>query len=225
MNYIKHLNNILAALSKDPRVTATHFTLYMALFQTWNENRFQNPISIVRAEVMDAAKISSFTTYTRNLRQLHEWRFIEYIPSNNPSLGTRVNMYDFCNGYCNGECNGDCKGQCNTSVTPSVTLPPSTPYINKYKQDKEIKQENQPTLDDVLFFFKEKKYPEEEAKKYYNHYQACGWLMGGKTPIKDWKAAAEKWITNSPKFNQQANGSKPKPNNNAGTIKDYSEPL
>ncbi|MBY0424168.1 MAG: hypothetical protein K2Q22_00905, partial [Cytophagales bacterium] len=129
MNYIRHLNNVLMTLSRDERITPTHFTLYLALFQVWNENRFQNPISIFRAEVIRASKISSFSTYTRNLRQLQEWGYIEYLPSHNPALGTRVNLYDFSNTDCNSEC--------NTSVTPAVTLNVQPPYINIYKDNKE----------------------------------------------------------------------------------------
>lgn len=205
-------------MSQDPNLLPTHISMYMALFQVWNENRFQNPISIVRAEVMQASKINSFSTYTRSLRELHMWRYIEYLPSHNPALGTRVNLYDFCNS--------NCKSDCNTSVTETVIVKAVIPYSNIYKQYKESKQENTPTVEAVLFFFKEKKMGPEEAKKFFNHYQATGWLMGGKAPIKDWQAAAEKWISNVDKFNTPTTNSKPKPSNlHAGNDKDYSEPL
>lgn len=218
MNYIKHMNKVFEVFYMDDRLTCPHITMYLALFHVWNENRFSNPITLDRKQIMKAAKIGSLTTYTKCLRELHDWGYIEYVPSFNPGIGSRVNLYTLCTG----ECTGSCTDTCTANVRLSVQLP----YINIYKDNKESKQENTPTLEAVLFFFKEKKMSPEEAKKFFNHYQATGWLMGGKAPIKDWQAAAEKWISNVDKFNTPTTNSKPKPSNlHAGNDKDYSEPL
>jgi len=171
---------------------------------------------------MKFAKIGSFSTYTKCLRELHEWRYIEYIPSHNPAIGTRVNLYDFCNS----NYYSDPYSTCNASVTATVGVKPFTPFIYNTNKYKESEKENTPTFEQVVFFFLEKKFPESEAKKFYNHYQSNGWLVGGKSPMKDWQAAAEKWISNSHNFKNHGNESKPKNGQlHATNDKDYSEPL
>jgi hypothetical protein len=70
----------------------------------------------------------------------------------------------------------------------------------------------------------ENNFPEIEAIKFFNYFSSNGWLVGGKTPMVNWQAAAENWILNAPKFisNEQPNRAK---HLNTGTDKDYSEPL
>ncbi len=57
MNYIKHLNAIFQQFSKDSRLNPTHISLYMALFQFWNINRFPAVFYINREEFMKMAKV------------------------------------------------------------------------------------------------------------------------------------------------------------------------
>ena len=87
-----------------------------------------------------------------------------------------------------------------------------------------------PLLQQVLSFFKEKAWPELEAQKYFNHYQSNGWLVGGKTPMNDWQASAEKWMLNNNNFKQsnssgQAERSRSPGNLQTTTNKNYNEPL
>lgn len=35
-----------------------------------------------------------------------------------------------------------------------------------------------------------------ESARYFDHFNSNGWLAGGKSPMKDWKAAANGWIRN-----------------------------
>ncbi|MBT1686186.1 hypothetical protein [Dawidia soli] len=66
----------------------------------------------------------------------------------------------------------------------------------------------------------------DEAEKFCNHYQANGWLMGGRTPIQDWRAQARNWIKNAIKFtheNRSTQQPKPGPLNNGP--KNYGEPF
>jgi len=223
MNYIKHLNKAMQQFYDDDRLLSTHISLYMALFQVWNQNRFANPISINRTEVMRSAKISSLSTYTKCLRQLHDWQYIEYIPSHNPLTGSRVNLYNFCTT--------DCTSNCTTTRTPSVQVSVQLPYINNININKESETGIPPPLEEVLIFFKEKELPEAEAEKFYNYFQSNGWKVGGKAPMKDWNAAARNWISNITKFNghetnKQTNTGRPKAGNlHTGNDKDYSEPL
>jgi len=57
MNYIKHLTGFYERIHGDERLNLTHISLYLALFQFWNLNRFQNPISIARTEIMKLSKL------------------------------------------------------------------------------------------------------------------------------------------------------------------------
>jgi hypothetical protein len=92
MNYITHLTGFFQRVSGDFRLNPTHVSLYMALFQQWNLNRFRNPISIARAEVMGISKISSRVTYHKCIRELHGWGYIHYDPSYNHFRGSLVYM-------------------------------------------------------------------------------------------------------------------------------------
>jgi hypothetical protein len=38
--------------------------------------------------------------------------------------------------------------------------------------------------------------PLSEAKKFWYHFEANGWKVGGRTPMKDWRAALNKWRLN-----------------------------
>jgi hypothetical protein len=223
MNYIKHLNKIMELFYEDNRLLSSHISMYMALFQVWNANRFLNPTSINRTEIMKAAKINSFSTYTKCLRELHEWQYLEYIPSHNPMHGTRIIFYNFCTS--------DCKSKCTTTPTETVEPTVQLLYINKSNKNKESETAHAPTLEEVFIFFKGKEFPEQEAEKFYNYFQSNGWKVGGKTPMKDWQAAARNWMLNTGKFNthdrtKQSSQQQPKAGKlHTGNDKDYSEPL
>ena len=82
-----------------------------------------------------------------------------------------------------------------------------------------------PQLAQVQEYFASQKYPSVEAAKFYNYFQSNGWLVGGRTKMKDWQAAARNWMLNAKKF---ASGKPVKPKAkhlHATTNKNYSEPL
>ncbi len=95
MNYIKHLTGFFEKVVIDKALNPTHISLYMALFQFWNCNRFKNPISINRDEVMRISKISSKATYHKCLKNLHSLGYINYEPSYNPFKGSHVILFNF----------------------------------------------------------------------------------------------------------------------------------
>jgi hypothetical protein len=95
MNYIKHLTGFFEKVAIDKTLNPTHVSLYMSLFQFWNCNRFKNPISISRDEVMRISKISSKATYHKCLKNLHSQGYINYEPSYNPFKGSHVYLLNF----------------------------------------------------------------------------------------------------------------------------------
>lgn len=95
MNYIRHLTGFFDKVSKEEKLNPTHISLYMSLFQYWNVNRFVNPISISRSEMMSISKICSKATYHKVMKDLHELGFIKYEPSYNPFRGSSVTILNF----------------------------------------------------------------------------------------------------------------------------------
>lgn len=92
---IPQLSDFYNAVCSDKRIGTTHISLYMALFQFWNINNFQNPVSFTRQEVMPIAKINGRATYHKCINDLQEFGYIKYIPSYNPFLKSLVFFIDF----------------------------------------------------------------------------------------------------------------------------------
>lgn len=276
MNYIKHLTGFFEKVAQEKTLNPTHISLYIALFQFWNFNRFRNPISISRDEVMRISKISSKATYHKCLKNLHALGYIDYQPSYNPFRGSHVVMYDFAgelkslskqtrtrnelfsepadrqavNRYCLGsEISNEqalahsVNSKNNKSILDGINMDEPLQKFSE-KQDEELgvvtsgqkmprKRNNtftEPELSEVQTFFYEKGFPGIEAEKFHNYFSSNGWLVGGKTKMKNWQAAARNWHLNSKRFNAStavhdvANNVKPN-NLNASINKSYQEKL
>lgn len=283
MNYIKHLTGFFEKVSTDFDLNPTHISLYMAIFQLWNQNRFQNPIGITRDELMRISKIASSATYHKCMKDLTANEYVIYKPSYNPFKGSTLEVINL-DHYTKPILKKDIKKlksqqkneqdikQVNEQPNEHVNEQPieqvlnkvlnkhqtsskHVPYINninitnsknfvngraqknnqkKVKISKEIPED----FEEVKRFFEEKKCPNVEAEKFFNHFQSNGWLVGGKSKMKDWKAAARNWILNSKIFNtskkshpeiastERSPSEGLKPNHlNVKTDKNYEEPL
>jgi len=66
----------------------------MAVFQFWNAERFRNPVPISRQELMRISKISAKATYHKCIKDLHNFGYIQYLPSYNPFKGSLVYLFD-----------------------------------------------------------------------------------------------------------------------------------
>ncbi|WP_288980917.1 transcriptional regulator [uncultured Flavobacterium sp.] len=283
MNYIKHLTGFFEKVAIDKTLNPTHVSLYIALFQFWNCNRFKNPISINRDEVMRISKISSKATYHKCLKNLHSLGYINYEPSYNPFKGSHVILFNFSEDLKPlPKSERKPKNEplielvseqaLNKSYTSSETgteqaLVPSINYINntnilndknvsnlekltknfeeinnsdlkneiEEKEKSSAKKEKEfivtssivekPTIEEVKTYFQENNFPEQEAQKFFNYFKSVGWLVGGKTPMVDWQAAAQNWMINAPKFISNAEQPNRAKQLNTTTDKDYSEPL
>ena len=275
MNYIKHLTGFFEKVAIDKTLNPTHVSLYIALFQFWNCNRFKNPISINRDEVMRISKISSKATYHKCLKNLHSLGYINYEPSYNPFKGSHVILFNFSEELkplpkserkpkneplielvseqaLNKSCTSSETGT-EQAVVPSINYINNTNILNDKnvsnleKHSKnfveinnlDLKNENskeekssakkeeklQPSIEEVKTYFQENNFPEQEAQKFYNYFKSVGWLVGGKTPMVDWQAAAQNWMINAPKFISNAEQPNRAKQLNTTTDKDYSEPL
>lgn len=277
MNYIKHLTGFFEKVAVDKTLNPTHVSLYIALFQFWNCNRFKNPISINRDEVMRISKISSKATYHKCLKNLHSLGYINYEPSYNPFKGSHVILFNFSEDLkplpkserkpkneplielvseqaLNKSCTSSETGT-EQAVVPSINYINNTNILNdknvsnlekhtknfeeinnsdlksetEEKEKSSAKKEKEenllPSIEEVKTYFQENNFPEQEAQKFYNYFKSVGWLVGGKTPMVDWQAAAQNWMINAPKFISNAEQPNRAKQLNTTTDKDYSEPL
>ena len=275
MNYIKHLTGFFEKVAIDKTLNPTHVSLYIALFQFWNCNRFKNPISINRDEVMRISKISSKATYHKCLKNLHSLGYINYEPSYNPFKGSHVILFNFSEDLkplpkserkpkneplielvseqaLNKSCTSSETGT-EQAVVPSINYINNTNILNDKnvsnlekhtKNFEEINNSNlenenskeekssakkeeklHPLIEEVKTYFQENNFPEQEAQKFFNYFKSVGWLVGGKTPMVDWQAAAQNWMINAPKFISNAEQPNRAKQLNTATDKDYSEPL
>jgi hypothetical protein len=282
MNYIKHLTGFFEKVSADYDLNPTHISLYMAIFQLWNQNRFQNPISISRDELMRISKIASTATYHKCMKDLTDREYVIYKPSFNPFKGS---ILEVCNldFYTKPVPKKELKKRTTKSKNDQVieqvdeqvtkqalnkyqTSSKHVPYINninntniiniakqensknekklnftnsifdevqesdlkiekeKEKKLREKKKKNfennlvdndlssraqsrppKPTLEETQIYFLEKNFPEVEAQRFFNYFESNGWLVGGRTKMKDWKAAARNWMLNAKKFSKNDN--------------------
>ena len=191
VNYIKHLKGVFIQFSKDNRLNPTHISLYIALFQIWNSNRFLEEFYINREEVMRFSKIGSKSTYHKCIKDLSHWKYIIYFPSHNPYKGSKIKMFKF------GTSTGQALVHNSTNIETSSgqALVSINKHIQTNRNNKNINKLDQPKNEnEVIDFFKKENWPIIEAKKFYNHYQGIGWRVGGKTKIVNWQATAKNWM-------------------------------
>lgn len=276
MNYIKHLSGFFEKVVLDYDFNPTHISLYIAIFQVWNQNRFVNPISISRDELMRISKISSKATYHKCIKDLVKNGYIIYSPSYNPYKSSMVEIleldfytkpitrkeakklkneqvdepvlnqhctsndtsteqvYIYTNNINNTNSLNDINSESkkieklnfqpdfkNDFVIPSAAEGPK----KKLREKKRYNPDDiPPNFEDLQNYFIEKSSTIQEAEKFFNYYTSKGWLVGGKSKMKDWKASANNWIINTEKFNPK--NSAPQPNHlHTSNQKNYDEPL
>lgn len=90
------------------------------------------------------------------------------------------------------------------------------------KKTDKVKGFQKPALAELKDYFEEREAPAEEAERFFNHFESNGWKVGGKSPMKDWKAAVRNWILNMSKYEGPKAEVNPLATKND---KDYGEPL
>lgn len=234
MNYIKHLTGFFIRIASEENIYPTHISLYLALFQSWNINRFKNPIAISRDEMMKTSRIASKATYHKCIKELQNMGFIDYLPSYNPYAGSEVILHDLSDRKAvfknqtssiidqtepmNNQANSNdaeqvnepniynntktSKNNKNIFIDTNFKIFNESEFLNTDKNEKKssAKKKENPSLEQVKEYFKQEDYSEFEAERFYNYYTSNGWLIGGKTKMIDWNAAARNWMLNTAKF-------------------------
>lgn len=140
VNYVLHHRTVYFKMSEDERLSPYHLSVYNALFMLWNECGFASKLSINRNDVMKLSKIGNQNTYTKVLKQLHEYGYILYEPSFNPLKGSLVTIIR----YDKGTDKGSVKGGSKASDKGGDTL---------YKQLNIETEETLETIIDYEFYF------------------------------------------------------------------------
>ena len=73
------------------------------------------------------------------------------------------------------------------TTPPPGSAPPPSPKRKVFKK---------PTVDEIRAYCAER-HNSVDAEHFYDHYEANGWKIGGKSPMKDWRAAVRTWEKNN----------------------------
>lgn len=92
--------------------------------------------------------------------------------------------------------------------TDADTDKPQTRNIKNIKNEKNDKEDKNsirekftpPSLEEVQAYVFEKNI-NIDAEAFFDHFTSNGWLVGGKSKMKDWKAAVRNWERNERKWN------------------------
>ncbi len=77
----------------------------------------------------------------------------------------------------------------------SVLQERSIEHPLKIKSERTPKTKFQkPTVEQVQAYAAEQSQPDFDAGKFYDHYESNGWRVGGKGPMKCWRASVRQWI-------------------------------
>lgn len=83
------LISLLEVAGDNPRFSPAHISLYAAILRHYVQQERQ-PIIIYGKCLMKYAKIAGRATYHKTLRELQEFGFVEYEPSNNVMQGSKI---------------------------------------------------------------------------------------------------------------------------------------
>lgn len=150
-------------------------------------------------------------------RQLHDWEeyaalYMEQVDNQRRKTKERVQRYrerrhganempcnaevtpqkQDGNGYCNVT---DTPG--NASTVPNLTIPNtlSSPTVQKEKRVTRTKFQK-PTVGEIADYCLERK-SAVDAQRFFDYYEANGWVQGKGKPVVDWKACMRTWERNN----------------------------
>ena len=87
---MQRLIDFFNCIEQDVRITTAHISLYTSLWKLWKDRGEKETLCIFSREVMGICKISSYSTYHKTIRQLHEFGYIHYEPSFNHFTGSVI---------------------------------------------------------------------------------------------------------------------------------------
>lgn len=91
---LRPLVQFFQAIENDFRISPTHIAVYAALLNFRVNKGFINPIVVYRHEITPSAKICAAYTYHKCIRELSEYGYLRYEPSNKKTVGSKVYFLD-----------------------------------------------------------------------------------------------------------------------------------
>jgi len=77
---------------------------------------------------------------------------------------------------------------------PTTIKQPANNHIQEVKKERSNNILGKPdSLEAVVAFMSDK----DMGANFWDYYQSNGWKVGGKTPMRDWQAAARRWMRNN----------------------------
>jgi hypothetical protein len=92
---------------------------------------------------------------------------------------------------------GDARDAALRSVTPAYAYGDASASAGKEGSVREGKPKD---IAAVRLYAAEIHLSNTEAEKFFDHFESNGWKQGGRTPMKDWRAALRNWQRNAPNF-------------------------
>jgi len=180
---MKKSPNMIGYFSKflqDKQMYSSHLSLYVALFELWERNKFRSPFSICRKEVMKLSKIKSYATYHKCIKEVQKAGFVVYLPNYNSYEGSLIEIIDY-----------------RTFGEDDVVEVQGSEYSNNETVVFSI-----PKFCEVELYFSERDLLSDEAEFFYSTYQTKYWKLSNNTDMKCWKSAARNWISKLKNANQ-----------------------
>jgi hypothetical protein len=214
MNYIQLINNFWDEVPHTQGYKSQYGILYFAIVNCVNRNSWR-PTRIDYDRLMNSAGISK-PLFLEGRKWLSESKLIKFQEGKNAYTMAvyEVNILT-------------ATSTATSTATDTATIPstlPNSKHIN-YINNKQVNEGDaptpkpkqntlpQPAQGDIVDYMIEystinkkpftKSFLETESAKMFNYYESNGWIVG-KSPMKNWKAAARNWLINSQNSNKFA---------------------
>lgn len=90
MNRTAQFQIIFEQMSCDARLSALHVALYHSVLRCWKKAKGASECKVNDIALREASKIHSTSVYHRCLKELEEWGYLRYFPSQLPGLDSMV---------------------------------------------------------------------------------------------------------------------------------------
>jgi hypothetical protein len=87
---LRPLVDFFQAIENDFRISPTHIAVYAALLNFRVNKGFINPIEVYRHEITPSAKINAAYTYHKCIKELSDYGYLVYEPSDKKTVGSKV---------------------------------------------------------------------------------------------------------------------------------------
>ena len=138
--------------------------------------------------------------YRSAKKRLERYGLATFKPTNKGTIAKLTNslIYDVNLDHSNDQTNNqkaDKQRSNNDQGNRQATTNNNVNNDNNAKNEKNVREENPPTLEQCIQFFMANNGFREWAERFYNHYQAAEWKTeSGFNVAKGWKGKALKWI-------------------------------